>query len=51
MIVSHISYLYVWLKLFDPWTYIDVSYWALNSFPFVDNFLGTLNLGEKWWLG
>ena len=36
--------------MFDPWNYIDVSYWALNSCPFIDNFSGILSLGDEWWL-
>ena len=49
--ICYISYLQIWLKMFDPWNCIDVPYWALSSCPFVDNFSGTLSSGEEWWLG
>ena len=46
--ICYISYLQSWLKMFDPWNYINVSYWAMSSSPFVDNRLGNLNSGEEW---
>ena len=49
-----------WLQylLFCEWIWniwsmdcINVPYWAISSFPFVDYFSGTLSSGEEWWLG
>ena len=30
---------------------INIPYWAMSSFPIVENFSGTLSSGEEWWLG
>ena len=49
--ICYISYLQAWLKMFDPWNYINVPYWALSSSTFVDNLSGNLRSGEKWPLG
>ena len=49
-----------WLQylLFCKWVWnvwsmdcINVPYWAVSSFPFVDYFSGTLSSDEEWWLG
>ena len=48
--ICNISYLQVWLKMFNPWNCIKVPYWALSSSPFVDNLLGNLSSSE-WPLG
>ena len=45
------SHLQAWVKMFYPWNYINVPYWALSSSPFVDNLLGNLSSGEGWQLG
>ena len=44
--------------IFCKWTWniwsmncINVPYWALSSFLFVDYFSGTLSSGKEWWLG
>ena len=50
MIIPYISYLEAWMKIFDPWNYINISNWVLSSSAFVVNFSGTLSSGEKWWL-
>ena len=30
---------------------INIPYWAVSSFPIVENFSGTLSSGEEGWLG
>ena len=41
------------LQVWNVWSMdcINVPYWAVSSFPFVDYFSGTLSSGDKWWLG
>ena len=41
----------IWNENFWSMNYINISYWAVSSFPIVENFSSTLSSGEEWWLG